>query len=206
MLYRKFLLVIGCAAIFVAGVVFGQLFDGLRYSSQEIPAVEAGANGTSGVNSGDPGPFPVKDWQNDPFAQGNAPQGGGPNAEAGPDILLDPSEMQHPPSQPRINPLPPGEEKEAVGVVGKCSQPPVYSNPGVNPVITFTVPSGWSVWKCIEERFPEYGDRFVLGAVENLQWYIDYDKTLTTRNANIVPVGYVFMMGGDGGGALPGKQ
>lgn len=210
---KKLLFFIVCGAAFLGGVIFEQTLDVIPSLDGPAP-VEIGANGSTGVNSGDPGPFP-DDWRQDPYYRGNAPIGGGPQAESGPGILLDPSEVQHPPSTPRINPappvvtMPPWTQQEP----GPYDDPKpltcsriTYGGKNINATVEFTVPAGWSVWKCIKERFPSHGDRFIAMAVKNLQWYIDYDPTLTVRDANVVPVFYRFYMGGDGGGALPGKQ
>jgi hypothetical protein len=86
----------------------------------------------------------------------------------------------------------------------QCSKPAVYTNPNRNVAITFVVPEGWSVWACIVERFPSQGELFYQGAVNYLQQSIDKDPSLPVRDVNVVPVGYKFIMGGDGAGPLPG--
>lgn len=45
--------------------------------------------------------------EEDPYPQGNAPQGGGPNVDPGPGPYVPPAEMERPPETPRTNPPPP---------------------------------------------------------------------------------------------------
>ena len=65
----------------------------------------------------------------DPAQNGNAPVGGGPNANPGPGTYVPPAQMQQPPSTPRPNPAPPAPEPPA-------PQPPTPSNPSPAPVPT----------------------------------------------------------------------
>ena len=145
---------------------------------------------------------PEKVYSADPFARGNAPQGGGLNESDGPG-QSDPN-PQLPPDGPYIAPPAPVVVDETSEM--KCSKPVISADPRYNYTVPFMVPEGWSVWRCIEERWPDRGDTFIANAIENLQWYINYDPTLSVRDADVVPVGYTFYMGGDGAGAQPGKQ
>lgn len=51
-----------------------------------------------------------KDPSEDPYPRGNAPVGGGPNADPGPGTYIPPQQMQQPPSQPRVDPPPPAPQ------------------------------------------------------------------------------------------------
>lgn len=182
MSYKKILVAIGFGAAFAAGMLF----------DQDPSAVEIGANGPnpSGVNTGIVAPFPGKDWRNDPYYQGNAPQGGGLNEDFGPGEPM-PYPPLPPPSYPRVNPLSPGsipfEQLERIG----------------NPVITLHVKEGSSVWETIKTQFSDGDDLFMLRSIEFLQDRIDEDPTLTVRDVDVVPPGYTFEMGGDGSGPYP---
>ncbi|MDB5176779.1 MAG: hypothetical protein JWN75_447 [Candidatus Saccharibacteria bacterium] len=127
----------------------------------------------------------------DPFAKGNAPQGGGLNEGDPGEFELEPI---RPPSTPRISPEPP--------LV--CSTATVPSMPNAQGVATFVVPEGWSVWKCIEERFGHRGEHFLVESVNYLKLRIQMDPSLKVRDPNVVPVGYTFIMGAsDGAGPSP---
>lgn len=65
----------------------------------------------------------------DPAQNGNAPIGGGPNANPGPGKFIPPAQMEQPPSTPRVNPAPPAPEPPA-------PQKPTPSNPKPTPVPT----------------------------------------------------------------------
>ncbi len=65
----------------------------------------------------------------DPYPQGNAPVGGGPNANSGPDVYIPPAEMTQPPATPYVPPAPPAP-------VPPAPQPPTSSNPNPDPVPT----------------------------------------------------------------------
>lgn len=51
-----------------------------------------------------------KDPAEDPYPRGNAPIGGGPNADPGPGTYIPPQEMEQPPAAPRVDPPPPAPE------------------------------------------------------------------------------------------------
>ncbi len=48
-----------------------------------------------------------KDPSQDPWQQGNAPEGGGVNHDPGPGTYIPPTQMEQPPETPRVNPEPP---------------------------------------------------------------------------------------------------
>lgn len=48
--------------------------------------------------------------ERDPYPRGNAPIGGGPNADPGPGTYIPPQEMEQPPTPPRVDPAPPAPE------------------------------------------------------------------------------------------------
>ena len=70
-----------------------------------------------------------KDPSQDPAAKGNAPIGGGKNADPGPGTYTPPNKVTHPPSTPRVNPAPPAP-------VVPQPQPSTPSNPHPAPVPT----------------------------------------------------------------------
>lgn len=63
---------------------------------------------------------PGKNPAEDPWPQGNAPVGGGPNKDPGPGVYIPPTQIERPPDTPRVNPAPP------------APQPPA-PQPGPNP-------------------------------------------------------------------------
>lgn len=77
-----------------------------------------------------------------------------------------------------------------------------YTGVGINSTIEFVVPAGWSVWRCIKERF-DWDDQEMVGSIDYLKLRIAHDPTLEVRDPNVVPVHYSFIMGGDGAGPVP---
>jgi len=73
-----------------------------------------------------------KDPAVDPYPQGNAPQGGGPNDQPGPGDYRPPESMPQPPSTPRVNPPPPvvTGPSAPTHVTAPVTAPP--PEPGVN--------------------------------------------------------------------------
>jgi hypothetical protein len=65
----------------------------------------------------------------DPAPRGNAPIGGGPNENPGPGTYIPPTQMEQPPTTPRVNPASPAPEPPA-------PQPPTSNNPKPKPVPT----------------------------------------------------------------------
>ncbi len=70
-----------------------------------------------------------KNPSQDPYPQGNAPTGGGPNDNPGAGTYVPPEQMQQPPDTPRVNPDPPAPAPPA-------QQQPSPSNPSPAPVPT----------------------------------------------------------------------
>lgn len=56
---------------------------------------------------GTPPPVTPKNPAEDPYPRGNAPVGGGRNADPGPGTYVPPAQMEQPPDTPRVNPAPP---------------------------------------------------------------------------------------------------
>ena len=82
----------------------------------------------------------------------------------------------------------------------ECSQI-TYAGKNVNSTIEFAVPEGWSVWRCISERFPHWDAADVVGAVDYFNGEIERNPAATSvRDLNVVPIGFSFVMGGDGAG------
>jgi len=59
-----------------------------------------------------------KDPSKDPYVQGNAPTGGGKNADSGPGTYVPPTQMQQPPATPYVPPAPPAPRPPAQGGSG----------------------------------------------------------------------------------------
>ena len=64
-------------------------------------------------------------------------------------------------------------------------------------VIDYTVPEGWSVWRCLAERFS--ADSTIQLMTDRLQEWIDNHPALTVRNVKVVPAGYTFSTDAGGG-------
>jgi len=70
----------------------------------------------------------------DPYAQGNAPTGGGPNADRGPGLYIPPNEMEKPGSQPRPNPPAPKPTPGSGNGGGSQPKPePTFQHPDPEP-------------------------------------------------------------------------
>ena len=126
-----------------------------------------------------------KNFAEDPFFQGYAPQGGGMNADSGPGRYESPEEVQkyYPPVTKRVNPMPP------------CNS---------QPLLTLTVKKGSSVWQTLAEQFPSWSNRALMDSVNYLQGEIDRHPKLKVRDVNLVPVGYQMVVGAyDGAGPGP---
>lgn len=186
----------GSAALLVAAVlavVFGAF--GYSFSEEKPPAPEV-----AGTFSGEVEPFEENVLDN-PYVQGSAPFSGGLNEGMGEDIL--PGNSSVDPPRWFETDQEPGPFDDPYPMV--CSRV-TYAGKNINATVQFIVPAGWSVWRCIEERFPERASEFIPGAVEFLQERIDADATLPVRDVNVVPVGYTFAMAGDGAGPFPSER
>lgn len=70
----------------------------------------------------------------DPYSQGNAPTGGGPNADRGPGLYIPPNEMEKPGSQPRPNPPAPKPAPGSGNGGGSKPKPePTFDHPDPEP-------------------------------------------------------------------------